>query len=131
MCRQLLVVGDAAAVGVLVGGLLIKGGEGGGGDIDAVRWASSFASTSSPQRTTGLTSCWGVWRSWRCSWGEILVEGGEGDGSNNNFVTTVLPVGCWPGGSSSKVGSDGGGNNFDAVVLLGLQLCFDLVASGD
>ena len=32
LCRQLLVLGDAAAVGVLVGGLLVEGGEGDDGD---------------------------------------------------------------------------------------------------
>jgi hypothetical protein len=58
LCRQLL--GGAAAVGVLVGGLLVEGREG--------------------------------------------VEGGEGDGCDDGF---------------------------DAAALLGLKLCFGLLAAGD
>ena len=34
MCRQLLVLGDAAAVGELLWGLLVEGGEGYGGNND-------------------------------------------------------------------------------------------------
>ena len=63
--------------------------------------------------------------------GGSLVEGEEGDGGNSDFNATALSIGVPAGGSSLKVGSNGGGNDFDAVALLGLQFCFDLVALGD
>ena len=140
--RQLL--GDMAAVEVLVGGSLVEGeegmaaivtstprrcllgegeeGDGGNSDFDAtaVTWALVL-----------FRQLLGDMAAAEVLVGGSLIKGGKGDGSNSDFDATALPVGVLAGRSLSKVGSNGGGNDFDAVALLGLQLCFDLVASVD